>query len=60
MIGFNDIFDQLSLLKLGVYAPVGYILPSRLAKYEAIYDTEVKGGGAKLKQRDREKSLQAS
>ncbi len=59
VIGFNDIFNQLSLLKLGVYAPVGYILPSRLAKYEALYDTEVKGGGAKLKQRDREKSLQA-
>jgi SNF2 family DNA or RNA helicase len=59
VIGFNDIFNQLSILKLGVYAPVGYILPSRLAKYEALYDTEVKGGGAKLKQRDREKSLQA-
>jgi len=59
VIGFNDIFDQLSLLKLGIYAPVGYILPSRLAKYEALYDTEVTGGRGKLKQADREKSLQA-
>jgi superfamily II DNA or RNA helicase len=59
VIGFNDIFNQLSLLKLGVYAPIGYILPSRLAKYEELYDTEVKGGGARLKQRDREQSLQA-
>ena len=59
VIGFNDIFNQLSLLKMAVYAPVGYILPSRLAKYEAIYDTEVKGGGGKLRQRDREQSLQA-
>jgi SNF2 family DNA or RNA helicase len=59
VIGFNDIFNRLSVLKLAVYAPVSYILPSRMARYEALYDTEVKGGGAKLKQRDREKSLQA-
>jgi superfamily II DNA or RNA helicase len=59
VIGFNDIFNQLSLLKLGLYAPVGYILPSRLPKYEKIYDTEVKGGTSTFKQRDRETSLQA-
>lgn len=59
VIGFNDIFNQLSLLILAAYAPVSYILPSRLAKYEALYDTDVKGGGGKLKQADREKSLQA-
>ena len=58
VIGFNEIFNQLSLLNLGLYAPIGYILPSRLSKYEDLYDTEVKGG-SKLKQRDREKSLQA-
>ena len=44
VIGFNDIFNRLSLLKLGVFAPVSYILPSRLPKYEDLYDTEVKGG----------------
>ncbi len=59
VIGFNDIFDRLSQLKLAVYAPVSYILPSRRKKYEDLYDTEVEGGGAKLKQADREKSLQA-
>ena len=59
VIGFNDIFNQLSLLKLAVYAPVGYILPSRLSKYEELYDTEVKDGTSKFKQRDRETSLQA-
>ncbi|OGB33051.1 MAG: helicase [Burkholderiales bacterium RIFCSPLOWO2_12_FULL_61_40] len=59
VIGFNDIFNQLSLLKLAVYAPVGYILPSRIKKYEDMYDTEVASGGGKLKQADREKSLQA-
>ena len=59
VIGFNDIFNRLSLLKLAVYAPVGYILPSRIKKYEDMYDTEVASGGGKLKQADREKSLQA-
>lgn len=59
VIGFNDIFNQLSRLKLAVYAPVSYILPSRLRKYEAQYDTEVASGGGKLKQADRERSLQA-
>jgi superfamily II DNA or RNA helicase len=59
VIGFNEIFNQLSVLKMAVYAPVSYILPSRLAKYEALYDTDVKGGMGKLRQRDREQSLQA-
>lgn len=59
VIGFNDIFAQLSLLKLAVYAPISYILSSRLAKYEALYDTEVGGGRGTLRQADREKSLQA-
>jgi superfamily II DNA or RNA helicase len=59
VIGFNDIFNQLSLLKLAVYAPVSYILPSRLTKYEDLYDTQVSGGKGRLRQVDREKSLQA-
>jgi hypothetical protein len=59
VIGFNEIFNQLSLIKLAVYAPVSYILPSRLPKYEAMYDTAVSGGKGKLKQADRERSLQA-
>src|SRR5690606_31058042 len=40
---FNEIFEQLSLLKLSVYAPISYILPSRLKKYEELYDTQVEG-----------------
>jgi len=55
---FNAIFERLSLLKLAVYAPVSYILPSRLKKYEEIYDTQV-GSKGTLRQADREKSLQA-
>lgn len=59
VIGFNDIFAQLSMLKLAVYAPISYILSSRLAHYEELYDTEVGGGRGTLRQADREKSLQA-
>jgi len=59
VMGFNDIFNHLTQLKLAVYAPVSYILPSRLKKYEEQYDTQVSSGGGKLKQADREKSLQA-
>ncbi|MEH6727404.1 MAG: helicase-related protein, partial [Hyphomicrobiales bacterium] len=55
----NEIFQHLSTLKLSVYAPISYILPSRLRKYEEIYDTEVEGGRGKLRQADRERSLQA-
>jgi SNF2 family DNA or RNA helicase len=59
VIGFNEIYARLSTLQLAVYAPVNYILPSRLARYEALYDTEVAGGGGRLRQADRERSLQA-
>ena len=58
-MGFNDIFSHLSRLKLAVYAPLSYILPSRLKKYEAMYDTQVSSGGGRLRQIDREQSLQA-
>jgi superfamily II DNA or RNA helicase len=59
VMGLNDIFTQLSVLKLAVYAPISYILPSRLRKYEELYDTQVEGGRGKLRQADRERSLQA-
>ena len=59
VVSLNDIFDHLKLLKLSVYAPISYILPSRLKKYEELYDTEVEGGKGKLRQVDREKSLVA-
>ena len=59
VVSLNEIFDQLKFLKLSVYAPVSYILPSRLKKYEELYDTQVEGGKGKLRQVDREKSLVA-
>lgn len=58
VISFNGIFEELSKVKLCVYAPISYLLPSRIPKYEAMYDTEVKGGN-RFRQADREKSLQA-
>jgi SNF2 family DNA or RNA helicase len=58
VLSFNEIFTQLSQLKLAVYAPLSYILPSRLKKYEELYDTQVAGKG-KLKQANRERGLQA-
>lgn len=59
VMSLNEIVAQLTTLKLAVYAPLGYILPSRIGKYEALYDTEVGGGRGRLKQVDRERSLQA-
>jgi superfamily II DNA or RNA helicase len=59
VIGFNEIFTQLSRMKLAVYAPVSYILPSRMSQYAEMYDTEVGDGRGTLRQVDREKSLQA-
>ena len=59
VMGLNDIFSQLSLLKLAVYAPISYILPSRLRKYEELYDTQTEGRRGRLRQADRERSLQA-
>ena len=47
VMNFNEIFGQLSLLKLAVYAPVSYILPSRLKKYEEIYQMSFKANSNK-------------
>ena len=59
VMGLNEIFAQLSSLTLSVYAPISYVLPSRLKKYEQLYDTETAGRRGKLRQADRERSLQA-
>ncbi len=59
VMDLNGIVSVLSRLNLAVYAPLSYILPSRLKKYEEMYDTEVEGGRGKLRQVDRERSLQA-
>ncbi|MEH6667224.1 MULTISPECIES: helicase-related protein [Psychrobacter] len=57
-ITFNQIYKELASIRMVVYAPLTYIFPSALEKYEDLYDTEVEGKG-RFKQQDREKSLQA-
>ena len=58
VIGYDDIYKELSKLKLSIYAPFNYILPSKISFYGNLYDTVVKGGLSSLKQSDRERSLQ--
>ena len=55
----NALAEQLSKLTLAIYMPVTYILPSRLAKYEEMYDSQTGEGKGKLSQVTREKGLQA-
>ncbi|HOO25208.1 MAG TPA: helicase-related protein [Clostridiales bacterium] len=37
-INYNEIFEELMRLNLSIYTPTHYILPSRLSKYEEIFD----------------------
>ncbi len=59
VIGFNEIFERLTRLTLAVYAPLSYVQPSRLSKYEEIYDPAGEDSSANLKQTGREKGIQA-
>jgi SNF2 family DNA or RNA helicase len=53
----NEIVEQLQELTLAVYTPLAYVFPSRLQKYEDLYN--VQGGTARsnLGQRGREQGL---
>ncbi len=54
-VTYNEIFEQLNLLKLCIYTPTDYILSSKLDKYLDKYDSrQVKGG---LTQSGREKGI---
>ncbi len=54
---FNEIFAQLQVLTLAVYTPLAYVFPSRISKYEDLYN--VKGGTARsnIGQAGREQGL---
>ncbi len=58
VIGFNEIFERLTLLTLAVYTPSAFLQPSRLSKYELAPD-ESEGGASNLGQAGREKGLQS-
>ncbi|MDD5596462.1 MAG: helicase-related protein [Victivallaceae bacterium] len=57
VMNINEIYQHLKEVKQAVYAPMTYVHPSRIQKYEEMYGTETKSG--RLLQRDREKALQA-
>ena len=55
--GFNDIFEQLQALTLAVYTPLAYVFPSRIGKYEDLFNVTVGGARSNLGQRGREQGL---
>lgn len=55
-VTFSTIFDLLQQLKLVVYSPSAYILPSRLYKYEQEDDKTI-SGGKKLSLVNRERGI---
>ncbi|KAB2309544.1 ATP-dependent helicase [Betaproteobacteria bacterium SCN2] len=59
VMGFNDIFAQLSTLKLAVYTPAAYLLPSRIKKYSDLYNAQSGDKRGNLSLSGREKGLQA-
>lgn len=54
-ITYNEIFDILMLLNLSVYTPSAFILPSRIKKYEELYDKNTPNSS--LNQLNREKGI---
>ena len=55
-INYQTIAENLTLLNLSVYSPLGYILPGKVQFYADLYDKKVNSGT--LTQVDRERSLQ--
>ncbi|CDK00591.1 putative helicase [Microbacterium sp. C448] len=54
---FNDIFEQLQVLTLGVYTPLAYVFPSRIGKYEDLYNVTTGSARSNLGQKGREEGL---
>lgn len=53
----SSVNSKISSLNLPIYSPMLYVLPSRMKKYEELYDIEVKDGQSSFKQIDREKNI---
>lgn len=55
---FNEIFEQLQVLTLAIYAPLSYVFPSKVQKYVDLYN--VSGGTARgnLDHAGRERGIQ--
>jgi hypothetical protein len=54
---FNEIFAQLQALTLAVYTPLAYVFPSRIGKYEDLYNVDVGNARSNLGQQGREQGL---
>ncbi|USX44682.1 helicase-related protein [Dietzia kunjamensis] len=54
---FNDIFEQLQTLTLAVYTPLAYVFPSRISKYEDLYNVTAGNARSNLGQQGREQGL---
>lgn len=56
-VTYAEIAEVLTLLNLSVYTPLNYILPSKTQLYKDVYEKNVRSGGGKLSQIDRDNSL---
>lgn len=56
-VGYKSIADKLSLMKLAIYSPLAYVLPSRQAEYAERYGKK-KNSVSNLTQIDREMGIQ--
>ena len=54
---FNSIFEQLQELTLAVYTPLAYVFPSRISKYEDLYNVTAGNARSNLGQQGREQGL---
>lgn len=54
---FNEIFARLQALTLAVYTPLAYVFPSRIGKYEDLYNVNVGNARSNLGQQGREQGL---
>lgn len=53
----SDVNKQLGRLNLGVYCPMSYLFPDKVAEYEEKYDIHPENGRNVLKQSNREENL---
>ena len=53
----REVNDEIRRLHLASYTPLSYVLPGKLAAYDAKYSTQMTGGKGVWSQVDREKSL---
>lgn len=53
----REINNEIRRLNLSPYAPLRYVLPHKMADYDAKYSTRIRGGQSFFRQMDREESL---